>query len=176
MTFKIVGASEAQDVPCLVRISAHAPITFRSREAPLPGARYIRLGNFASQLLEFQFPRESLVLSGFTLVMADIWQPGHLLGEGPVEAGLPIFDLSETETFSVTARVPRLDIHTAVGLMLAYDRAEVRIGASESFNRTVAHGRVRFLLLGETLSGIQIINLTSEEIQSLGEYLTRRQG
>jgi hypothetical protein len=80
---RITGVQNAPQRPSIVHIDPYVPISFRSDSRPLAGARYVRLGNFKTELLVLQFPAESLVLSGFTLVSCKVCLQGTLSGQGP---------------------------------------------------------------------------------------------
>jgi hypothetical protein len=168
---KVTDVQEASKALCIVKIDSYVPISFRSRRQPIAGARYIRLGNFKTQLLELQFPTESLVVSGFTLVSGGGAAHRGLRGDGPSAAGLPIVSLPQGEAFSNAGGIPRLDIQADVVLSCADERAEVRLGAAEAFNRAVRHGRVQFLLSDDVLVGLRVLDLTEEERRILRDYI-----
>jgi hypothetical protein len=168
---RIKGVQEVCEALCIVDIDPYVPISFKSRSQPIAGARYIRLGDFKTTLLELQFPPESLAVSGFTLVSGEGAAQAGLEGDGPSAAGLPIVCLPQGEAFSNNARIPRLDIKTDVVLSCADGRADVKLGASETFNRTVTHGRVQFLILDDLLVGLRVLDLTESERRILRDYV-----
>jgi hypothetical protein len=168
---RITGVQEASEALCIVTIDSCVPISFRSHGQPIAGARYIHLGNSKTQLLELQFPAESLAVSGFTLVLGEGAAHGGLRGDGPSAAGLPIVSLPQGEAFSSTGRIPRLDIQTNVRMSCANRHAEVRLGAAETFDRTVAYGRVQFLVSNDVLVGLRVLDLTDNERRILSDYI-----
>jgi hypothetical protein len=170
---KITNLAESSRMPCNVEINSYVPISFRSCSQLIAGARYIRLGNFKTQLLELQFPPESLVLSGFTLVSCDAVPQSALTGHGQSEIGLPIISLSDGENFSGTTGISRLDIQTEINMSCVDGQAEVGLGLAKTFNRTFVHGRVQFLLLDDFLVGLRVLDLTEDERQTLSEYIER---
>jgi hypothetical protein len=171
--FRVRGVQEASRAPCIVKIDSYVPISFRSRHQPVAGARYIRLGNFETQLVELQFPSESLALSGFTLVLAEASAQGPITGDGPAAAGLPIISLLQGEAFESEV-IPRLDIETNVTVFCANDQADVSLGTAETFNHSIVHGRVQFLLSDDVLAGLRIIDLTEREQQILRACIAER--
>jgi hypothetical protein len=170
---RVTDVQEAYEALCIVNIDSYVPMSFRSRDQPIASARYIRLGDFKTQLLELQFPAESLTLSGFTLVSGQGAAHGGLRGDGPSAAGLPIVSLSQGEAFSNAGRIPRRDIQTSVSVSCADGHAEVRLGAAETFNRRVVHGRVQFLLSDDVLVGLRVIDLTEKERGILHDYIAK---
>jgi hypothetical protein len=52
-------------------------------------------------------------------------------------------------------------------------QAEVRLGAAETFNRRIVHGRVQFLLSEDVLVGVRVLDLTEKERQILDEYIAQ---
>jgi hypothetical protein len=168
---RVTDVQEASEALCIVNIDSYVPISFRSHSQPVAGARYIRLGDFKTQLLELQFPAESLVLSGFTLVSGAGAAHGGLRGDGPSAAGLPIVSLQQGEAFSTAGKIPRLDIHTNVTVSCADGHAEVRLGAAETFNRRILHGRVQFLLSDDVLIGLRAVDLNEKEQRILHDYI-----
>jgi hypothetical protein len=168
---RVTNVQEASGAPCIVGINSYVPISFRSRSEPIAGARYVLLGNSKTQLLELQFPAESLVLSGFTLVLGQGSSRGTLTGNGPSVVGLPIVTLPEGENFSGAGGNPRLTIRTEICISCIAGQAEVRLGSAKTFNRSVAYGRVQFLVLDDVLVGLRVVNLTEEEQKILYEYI-----
>lgn len=169
---RVTDVQEASEALCVVKIDAYVPISFRSRSHPIAGARYIRLGNFKTQLLELQFPAESLALSGFTLVSGEGAAHQGLRGDGPLAAGLPIVSLPQGEAFSDAGRIPRLDIQTSVTVSCTDGHAEVGFGAAETFNRRVLHGRVQFLLSDDVLVGLRVLDLSEKEQRIIRDYIS----
>jgi hypothetical protein len=168
---RVTDVEEAAKAPSIVNIDPYVPISFRSRDQPIPGARYIRLGNFKTQLLELQFPAESLALSGFTLVSGEGTEHGGLTGDGPSSLGLPVIYLPEGEAFSTAGRIPRLDIQVEVTVSCTDGQAEIRLGAAGSFNRKFLHERVQFLLSDDVLVGLRVTDLTEKERRTLRDYI-----
>jgi hypothetical protein len=169
---RVENVRQAAEAPCIVNIDSYIPISFRTQNQPVAGARYIRLGDFETQLLELQFPADSLVLCGFTLVCVDVFAQGVLAGEGPSVIGLPVVSLPQGQTFSVTP-TPRLDIQTKIAMSWTKGQVEISLGTAKAFNRTIVHGRVQFLLLDDDLVGLRVIMLTEEEQKTLFEYMNR---
>jgi hypothetical protein len=169
---RVTGVQEAFETSATISIDAYLPIKFRSRSEPIRGARYIRLGNFKTQLLELQFPAESLTLCGFTLVSGT--GVAHALpGEGQSAAGLPVIALPQGENFRTVAGIPRLEIQTDVTLSCSDQYAEVRLGAAKIFNHRVGYGRVQFLLADDVLLGLRVLDLNEQEQRILHDYIAR---
>jgi hypothetical protein len=129
------------------------------------------LGDFKKQLLELQFPVDSLVLSGFTVVSAVADARGALTGVGPSKVGLPIVTLPQGEAFRGGGRVPRFDIQTNVAMSCADGQAEVRLGGAQTFNQRIVHGRVHFLLSNDFLVGLRVLDINEVERETLLDYM-----
>jgi hypothetical protein len=170
---RVAGIRADSEALCIVNIDSYVPISFSSRSQPIGGARYVRFGNFSTQLLEVQFPPESLLLSGFTLVCAEGAAAEGLFGNGSSIAGLPILALPAAQAFSHNA-VPRIDIQSRVAVSCIQDRAEIKLGAAKTFNRRITHGRVEFLLLDDVLVGLRVLDLADEEQHVLNGYIRVR--
>ncbi len=168
---RVTGVLETSETSCVVNIDSYVPISFRSRSQPIAGARYIRLGDFNTQLLELQFPPESLALSGFTLVSGEGTAQGGLRGVGASAVGLPIVSLPRGEAFSNDGKISHLDIQTEVVLTCTDGNAEVRLGSAKIFDRTLMHGRAQFLLSEDILVGLRLLDLTEKERHILQNYV-----
>jgi hypothetical protein len=168
---KVASVQKATNAQCIIDVNPYVPISFRTRSQPIAGARHILLGDFKSQLLEFQFPPESLALSGFTLVSGKTAAQGGLSGDGPSVTGLPIISLPDDESFSVRDKIPRIDLVADVVLSFSGARAEIRLGSAEAFNRSIIHGRVKFLLYDDALVGLWLLELTEKEQRTLHDYI-----
>jgi len=170
---RVRNIHETTEVLCIVNIDSYVPISFRSRSQPIAGARYIRLGDFQRRLIEFQFPADSLVLSGFTMVSGEGSTHGTLMGDGPSAVGLPIISLPQGGAFSDSGGIPRLDIPTDVAASCTDGHAEVALGVAEAFNRRVVYGRVQFLLSDDVLVGLRVLELNKVEQRVLREYIAQ---
>jgi hypothetical protein len=169
---KVINVQEVPGAACIVDIDSYVPISFRSCHQLIAGARYVRLGNFKTQLLELQCPPESLTLSGFTLLLGEPSVEGFLTGKGPSTAGLPEISLDQGAIFA--GRIPRLDIPMNVAVACANGEAEIRLGRAAEFNRKIVFGRVEFLLSDDLLVGLRVLDLTEKETQILCDYLAQR--
>jgi hypothetical protein len=69
------------------------------------------------------------------------------------------------------SRTPPLDIQTNIAVTCTDEHAEVRLGAAETFNRRVLHGRVQFLLSDDILVGLRVLDLTEKERRILRDYV-----
>jgi hypothetical protein len=171
---KVTDVEEVSQAVCIVNIDSYVPISFRSRTRPIAGARYIRLGDFNTQLFELQFPPESLTLNGFTLVSGEAAPEARLTGNGSSVLGLPIFSLSLGEAFDRVATIPRLDIQTNVALSCRDRQADVSLGGAKTFDRRIVYGRVQFLISDDVLVGLRVLDLTESEQQILRDYIAQR--
>jgi hypothetical protein len=167
---KISDVQQPSDQLCIVDIDPHVPITFMTRRHPVGGARYIRLGNFKTHLLDLEFPPDSLALSGFVVVSIDNLARGLLKGGGPKVSGLPVFGLPAGCSFSVLGGFARLDVPIAFELSCEGDIAEIRIGDVIGYDRRICFQRVEWLLWNDSLVGMRVLNLTADERKVLCEY------
>jgi hypothetical protein len=168
---RVTAIEDVAKAKSIVNIDPYIPISFRSRSQPIGGARYIRLGDFKTQLLELQFPAESLTLSGFTVVSGQGSARGVLAGDGPSSSGLPVIRMPEGQVFSDASRIQRLDIGTNFTVSCADGQADIALGAAETFNRKVVYGRVQFLLSDDVLVGLRVVDLVDKERCTLLDYI-----
>lgn len=154
----------------MVAIDWYIPISFRTMDNIIPGARYMRLGNSLTELLELQFPADSLVLSGFTLVLCGSIARHDIEGGGPMVTGLPVIRVPEARSFS-TATTPTIDILSQVALRVSDRHAEIHLNNERYFDNSIAHGRVQFLLMGTKMVGLRVIDISSDEKKTLASYI-----
>ncbi len=173
MPLRVTGVEEASQAPCIVDIDYYVPVSCKSH-CPM-GVRHVFLRNSDTQLFELKLPLDSLVLKGFVLVLVsgNAFSRGALRGDGPAIAGLPVISLPEGKEFS--GWLPRLDIQAEIGMTCTGRLVEVTLGAGETFNRRIVHGRVQFLLADDVLVGLRVLDLTEEEQHTLREYVARHQ-
>lgn len=169
---KIIGIDKAEFATCIVKINSYVPITFRSRDQPVPGARYVRLGDLKACHFELQFPSDTSILTGFTLTSCRGPFGVSLNGHGPSSKGLPIFELPE-QAFS--GRLPRIDMQAQISLSCTNNQTEIRIGEAKTFDRVVVHERVQFLFLRDVLVGLRVLDLAAREEKTLSGYLAEHQ-
>src|SRR5438552_3106379 len=55
-------------LPCIVEVDPYVPLSFKTYPEVLPGARYFRIGNFETSLLEIGIDPSSLVIRKVCLV------------------------------------------------------------------------------------------------------------
>jgi hypothetical protein len=67
--------------------------------------------------------------------------------------------------------IPWLDIQTNVVVSCADGCAEVKLGAAGTFNRTIVHGRVQFLVSDDALVGLRVLDLSEKERRILSDYI-----
>lgn len=75
------------------------------------------------------------------------------------------------QSFARAGRMARLDILTEIGVSCSGAQADVRFGATETFNRKIAYGRVQFLLLEDI--GLRVIDLTEKEQHTLSASIAQ---
>lgn len=172
---RVTGTKKISEALCIVEIDSYVPISFRTQSEPLGGVRYVRFGNFSTQLLEVQFPLESSELSGFTLVCGEGVTTERLVEDGSLEVGLPVIALPPAQEFWGWDTVPRIDIQNRVAVSCIQRRAEIRLGAAKAFDRRIVHGRVEFLVLEDVLVGLGVLDLTDEEQHVLNAYIADQQ-
>lgn len=166
---EILQTQDSSLFPCLLEISEYSLISFQTEDRPIKGARYIRVGNFDTQLIEFQFGPDTLLLRGFTLLLGE-GRKTHFSGVDDSTAGLPVFSLPKNVHFSV-GTIPTLDVKSDVYLSYTNTSAEIALGDFNSFNRSLTHERVKFLFLDRMLVGLRILALTAKERGALVEFL-----
>lgn len=86
---RVVAESPASGEPGSIEFDPYVPLRFRTSAEPL-GAAYVRLGNFATTLLEIQIEPLTQVLRGLTITAIDGLAGWPSLEVQPFPAGLPV--------------------------------------------------------------------------------------
>jgi hypothetical protein len=150
-------------------IDEHVPISFRSYSGLL-GAKYLRVGDFQTTLLEFLLDPISYTIRGITLTSLD---KIHVPCEPEIileSFGLPIVDVGKSDlNVLVEARKAEVSCQFSVGIESNF--LEVDFSEIKNANRKINCGRVQFFLKNEELSGVRFVNLTIDEIAILQKHI-----
>ena len=168
---KVVGTCEASEFPSNVDFDEHVPVRFRSHSGPIGGARYIRLGNLSTSLLELRVPSESMALRSFSLTLIDRVSTKKLCGNAEFEYGLPVLELPEGSVFQGPISAQRADIKEEISAYLDLDGFVISIGEVVDYDRALKHGRISFFISNDALIGICIAELRSDERGLAASYL-----
>lgn len=150
----------------MLEFDDYLPITFDTTDRAID-ASFVRLGNFSTSLLELKFAPESGILRGFTVVCfnmshkpnfspAPVPSPGLVSRPQLKESGKPQKSEDLKKDFSIGIEDKTL---------------EILIGATASPDQTLTFGRVQFLLAGEHLHSIRILDLSSTELASISYFI-----
>lgn len=171
---KVVDVVDGSEYPCHISWDWYIPISFGAYEGDsLGGTRYIFVSSTNTELLEFQVAADAMVLRAFIWVAGTAVDVPGFHVDARCKPGLPVLGLPEGERFSnQQGAVARLGC--PVALCRPGRHADIRIGTADTFDRCLSHGRVRFLILGDELVGLRVVDLTDEERGGLEDYIARQ--
>lgn len=160
---RITGARNEPASPPVVSITSFGPISYRSSDSIVGGARSLRLID-TSLLLEIKFPQNDDVLLGFTLIRVGTLANSRVLESKllPGKAGLPVFDIGNTSPFE--GKMPHIDIKATLGVCVGKESFLIILD-DRNPNQYLSHGRVSFELHNDILTGIRISNIGPAESQ-----------
>jgi hypothetical protein len=169
---KFSSVSQQKDLSPSLLIDEYIPLSFRSYSGLL-GARYLRVGNFQTSLLEFILDPISAMVRGVTLVMFDSFYMPNESALLLVEEGLPIIDLEQSQV-SILAPNEHLEINHQFSVGLRDDIFEIDLFGIAKAERVVCCDRFEFLLNKDTILGLRMIDLNENEISMLKGYFPRQ--
>ncbi len=149
-----------------IEIDGCVPIRFRSYQGTI-GAKYIRIGDFQTSLLELVLGSNEAVIRGLTLSLFEVVHEPEALGGVAMASGLPLVKLPADAKFKGSPYAPRLDIGATLSVGLGKDFAEVLISEAEHVDTLLCHGRIGFMLNAGLLTGIRVPDLTPVEVDTL---------
>jgi hypothetical protein len=151
---RVVAESPASGEHASLEFDAYVPLRFRTSAEPL-GVAYVRIGNFATTLLEIQVEPLTQVLRGLTITATDGLSGWPWFEVQPVRAGLPVL---------ATEFASRAIIDIAQPFQLAVRTGEVVVWWG-SLDGCIAGqcGDATFLLTGGMLTGIWFTGLPAAQ-------------
>jgi hypothetical protein len=162
-----ISSSVEIDVPCIVEIDPYVPVAFKTYPEVLPGARYFRIGNFRTSLLEIGIDPTSLVIRNICLVSLDRvceWEKLSTLNMVEKTVGLPVVD-------GASFIGDRVDENQSFCVCLKDDSFIIDWSDSERLSSIVRFQRISFCLTGDSLRRIIIHDLSESETILLSEHL-----
>ena len=150
-------------------IDEHVPISFRSYSGLL-GAKYLRVGNFQTTLLECLLDPISYTIRGITLISFD---KIHVPCEPEITLesfGLPIVDVAKSD-LNVLVEARKAEVFCQVSVGIESNFLEIDFSEIKNANRKINCGRVQFFLKDEELSGVRFMNLAIGEISILQKHI-----
>lgn len=155
---RVVAESPASGEPGSLEFDPYVPLRFRTSAEPL-GAAYVRLGNFATTLLEIQVEPLTQVLRGLTITAIDGLSGWPWFEVQPFPAGLPVLG---------TPFEARDIVDIAQPFQLAIRPGEVVVWWG-SLDGCIAgrNGDASFLIVNSVLTGIWFTGLLAAQTSLL---------
>jgi hypothetical protein len=153
-------------------IDEYVPISFRTYSGLL-GAKYLRLGNFKTSLLECLLDPHSYAIRGITLLSFDrIHVPNMGVEKLDENSGRLILDLQRSNLTELSLGADYAEVNCAFSVGLARDYLEVDLFGIATADSKVICGQVEFFLRDNALVGIRVTKLMSNEISILQEHIS----
>jgi hypothetical protein len=152
------------------QIDEYVPVSYRSYPG-LMGAKYLRVGNFKTALLEFLLDPISYTIRGITLLSFDrvhIPIDFQIISES---SGLPIIDIQKSGFDGLAGGDNKADLNCKISVGLTSNCFEIDFFGIENSNRKINCGRSQFFLKNEVLTGIRFVNLLENEFSILKNHL-----
>lgn len=165
----IASIDEIANLPIQFEIDEYVPISFRSY-AGLLGAKYLRIGNFETTLLEFLLDPHSYTIRGMTLLSFERKHFPNHVSEISETVGLPILDLEKSDLIDFL-ETRQMEIACDFSVALAHDYLEIDLFGIADTDNVILYDRICFLLRGKSLVGIRFTNLNSKEKSILEGHL-----
>lgn len=149
-----------------LEIDEYVPLRCRSYLDTL-GVVYLRFGDFSESLLELLLDPDSLTVRGITLTAFNsMYEPGFL-GKLPMKFGLPVLAIADTRGFQGPVGAQRIDIHKTFSVGIGKDFLEIDLGCLSAAERIIKSGPIEFYADNESLVGLRVVGLNSEQILTL---------
>ena len=155
------------DLPCIIEVDPYLPLSFKTFDDVLPGARYFRLGNFDRSLLEIAIDPSSFVIRGAYLVVFDqVLAHAELVAAEPTSErlGLPVVK-SVGLVGDPTDQVCDFSVHLADSVF------SIDWAGSRRLTDVIRYASVSFFLSGCHLLRIAFGGLDNLQMQTLEEHL-----
>ena len=165
----LVASTLEVDVPCLVEVDPYLPLSFKTYPEILPGARYFRIGNFHTSLVEIGVEPSSMVIRSVTLVSFDrIIEPVQLHKIHVFEeiAGLPVVSSSSLSG-------DRIDEQTEFAVCLHDDFFCIDWSHGKALSTVIRFQQASFYLAERELCRITFSGLGQYQLDLLSEHLQR---
>jgi hypothetical protein len=157
------------DVSCTVEVDEYVPLSVKTYSEVLPGAKYYRIGNFGTSLLEIGIDPASLLIRAVCVVLFD--KIGHandlrcVVAQSSEEIGLPVVSASCLKDGYTDEK-----IEFRVGLDGNSFVIDWREGKTP--NRSIRYQNLEFFVSDEEICAIAIRNLSDAQVRTLEEHLS----
>lgn len=158
------------DVSPRFEVDEYVPITFRTYSGLL-GAKYLRIGNFETTLLELLLDPHSYTIRGVTLLSFDKTHVPHKSFELPETIGLPVLDAQGSGLIDFSDK-QHAEIGCKFSVGLVSDFFEIDLFGISSADSAIRCDRTYFLLRGKSLVGIRFTKLNSQETSLLENHIS----
>lgn len=161
----LVSGVDSASRSAYVEFDDYIPLKFRSYLPPLGGVRDVRLGNQSTSFLELTLGLETTTIRGFTLLCFDAMHSPVPIPAKYEVRGLPILDIDK-ELFQGRDATQWVDLQIPFSVGLGSNIIEIDFGSLRIAEQALICGSTKFLMNLNSLVGIQVLNLTEQEMRS----------
>lgn len=158
------------DIQVKFEFDEYIPFSVATHEGLL-GAKYLRLGDFERNLLEIMLDPISFTVRGLTLVCFSKLHVPMELRELPVQTGLPVVDLLNSELTEL-AEKPWAELKANFTLGIGLNFLELDLFEIVDADNIIRQGQLEFYCRGKALIGLRLNGLLDNEIAALQEHMT----
>lgn len=153
----VANIESEPNYPYILECDEYVPLRLRTYDRPI-GARYIRLGNYSTTLLELILHPDDLVVRGVTITCFDKISPWPEIQVERSECGLPIL----AARFDNHAH---LDIHKDFQVSVRHNVIMTWWGNAHAYD-VLTFSNADYLIEHGQLAGLRFRNLPIENIQA----------
>ena len=170
---KIVGVKHTTIQNQNIEFDINLALKFEVDPKRLGGSRYIYLGDEATQMIEIEFPENSMILCGFSVIIAKKFSKHKFSGIASCFSGLPIFMEIDDSHCRGDYGSRHIDTYIDFYSFIGENYIEIQIDGYHKFNKCIQYKDIEFLMLEDNLSGIRILNRTKSELELFIQHMTR---
>lgn len=166
---KVRQPVNSDGLPCIVATDYYIPLKFAAYKDGLPGRYLWQCGDGKETFLEARIDRNSHLLMGVTLTAfakKPISQVADSYFDAQQVAGLPCIDISGFNSDAIRA-------DDSFSLAIQNNGVYLIFNLDYPPNRCIRHGRMGFFDYDGQLCGVGFLDLTSEELSDIENYLSR---
>lgn len=166
----IISAIAEEANSASLTIDEYVPVSFRTYLGPL-GAKYLRIGNFETTLLECLLDQHSNTIRGVTLVSFDKIHAPTVIQVNTEAFGLPVVDVQQSGVPDLLEDSRQAEVECKFSVGLTSDFFEIDLTEIASADRKITCGPAQFFLRNSALVGIRFTSLSSSEISILQKHV-----
>ena len=167
LTMLLISGCIEDTFPCDIVVDPYVPLIFKAYDGVLAGAKYYRIGNFDTSLLEIGLEPDTLLIRRIGLVSigrVDCSVGVRMSSVTSEQIGLPIVD-------SASLSSDRTDEQIDFAVSLIDRSLIVDWSQNAEIESVIRHQRVEFCLVGHVLCRLVFRDLCESECKLLSEHI-----